>query len=37
MTHSRRTFLMLATAAATPALARIAKADDYPSDRKSVV
>jgi tripartite-type tricarboxylate transporter receptor subunit TctC len=31
MTHSRRTFLMLATAAATPALARTAKADDYPS------
>src|ERR1700685_3960184 len=31
MTHSRRSFLMLATAAATPALARVAKADDYPS------
>src|SRR5580693_2009927 len=31
MTHSRRTFLMLATAAAMPTLARIAKADDYPS------
>src|ERR1700681_2429228 len=31
MTHSRRSFLMLATAAATPALTRIAKADDYPS------
>jgi tripartite-type tricarboxylate transporter receptor subunit TctC len=31
MIHSRRTFLMLATTAATPAFARIARADDYPS------
>src|SRR5258707_13951696 len=31
MKRSRRNFLILATAAATPALARIAKAEDYPS------